>query len=201
MFSQSSSSASLIRLGEGPHFPSTILRSTELASKEESNGNNVTFGIKSSQSRSHMTTIIQNLILISLTSSMTSHPVGLLLGAAVPSLPMHSTLYVLISLYTCLPMQSSHHYVYVLAGTTSCLGIYLRLSTCRSIQFVISISQSNWLDDTRSSLVYHQINQSNWFDGRGPSSIYYQNIQGSWLDDKGLTNAHLQYAIRLANNG
>ena len=41
------------------NFPSTIPCSTELASKKEGNCNNVTFGAESSQSGSHVTTIIQ----------------------------------------------------------------------------------------------------------------------------------------------
>ena len=70
-----------------------------------------------------------------------------------------------------------------------------------TVSLVISIGGSNWLDDERSPSVYHQVNQSNWFDGEGPPSVYQRSIQGSWLNDEGLTDAHLQYAIRLASNG
>ena len=111
--SRFSSPASLIRLGgfsPSPHFISMIPRSTELASKERGNCNNVTSGeflrwksrAESSQSRNHVTTIIQNFILVSLTSSVTLNPVKLPLRAAVPSLFTHSSPYALVSLHTCL---------------------------------------------------------------------------------------------------
>ena len=68
---------------------------------------------ESSRSGSHMITIIQNFTLVSLTSSMTPHPIGLPFGAAVPFLPMHSSLYIFVSLCTCLSIHSSP-YVLVL---------------------------------------------------------------------------------------
>ena len=52
------------------------------------------------QSGSHMTIIIQNFILVSLISIVTSHLIGLSLGATVPFLPIYLTPYVLVSLYT-----------------------------------------------------------------------------------------------------
>ena len=54
-----------------------------------------------------MTTIIQNFTLVSLTSTITPHPVELPLGAAVLSLPTHSSPYALVSLRTRLPTHSS----------------------------------------------------------------------------------------------
>ena len=76
-----------------------------------------------SQSGNHVTTIIQDFTLVSLTSSVTPDPAGLLLGAAVSSLsthssPTHSSPYALISLRTRLPMHSSYRYVRVPAGKT-----------------------------------------------------------------------------------
>ena len=85
-------------------FFSTIPRSTELASKEGGNCNNVTLRAESSQSGSHITTIIQNFTLVSLTFIVTPHPVELSLGAAVPSLPTYLSFYTLnflpLRLYT-----------------------------------------------------------------------------------------------------
>ena len=131
-------------------------------------------------------------------------------------LSMHSTL---------------HRYVCVPAGKRFRLSIYLRSFTCRSMQFVIldrrstrwgswavgwmqstllpcmivslviSIGRSNWLNDKRSPLACHQDNQSSWFDDEGPLSACHWSIQGSWLEGKDLTDANLQYAIRLASNG
>ena len=70
-----------------------------------------------------MITIIQNFTLVSLTSSVTPHPAGLPLGAAVPSLlhtclPTHSSPYTLVSLRTRLPTHSSYCYICVPAGRT-----------------------------------------------------------------------------------
>ena len=140
------------------------------------------------------------------------------------------SLYALVSVCTRLSIHSSHRYVCVPAGRIFRLGIYLRSSTCWSMQFVIldcystqqkswaigwtqltllscvgvslviSIGWSNWLDDERSPSVCHQVNQSNWFNDKGLISIYHQSIQGSWLDNKGLTDTHLQYTIKLASN-
>ena len=175
-----------------------------------------------------MTTIIQNFTLVSLTSTVTPHPVELPLGAAVLSLPTHSSPYALVSLRTRLLMMARKDGKEGWRGRTS---ICLRSSTCRGMQFVIldrrstrrgswavgwtqstllpcvvvslviSIGQSNWLDDKRSPSVCHQNNQSSWFDVKGLPSVCPQSIQGNWLEGKGLTDAHLQYAIRLASNG
>ena len=57
---------------------------------------------ESSQSRIHVTTIIQDFILVILTFTITPHPVGLLFRAAIPSHSMHSTTY---ALDFSLPMQ------------------------------------------------------------------------------------------------
>ena len=122
VISRFSSPASLIRLGgfwPSPHFSSTIPRSIELASKEEDNCNNVTSGeflkrkswAESFRNGSHVTTIIQNFTLFSLSSSVTPHLVELLLGAAVPSLSTHSSPYTFVSLRTYLP---THLFSYVL---------------------------------------------------------------------------------------
>ena len=104
---------------------------------------------ENSWSGSHMTTIIQNFTLVSLTSSVMSHSVRLPFRAAVPSLPMHLSPYtlvflsthlpthsspcVLVSLCTRLPMYSSYRYIRVPAERTFRLGIYLRSSTCRDV--------------------------------------------------------------------
>ena len=68
------------------------------------------------------------------------------------------------------------------------------------VSFGVSIGQNNWLDDKRLTSAYHHVNQSNWFYGEDLLSVCHQNIQGRWLDNKGLTDAHLQYVIRLASN-
>ena len=90
---------------------STIPRSAELAFKERSNCNNVTLRAESFQSRSHMTIIIQNFILVSLIFSVTSHLVEFLLGAAIfilrTQLFTHPTLYALDSLRTWLLIHST----------------------------------------------------------------------------------------------
>ena len=116
-----SSLASLIRLegfSPGPFFPLTIPRLTELMSKEGDNYNNMTLGMESFQSGSHVTTIIQNFTLVSLTSTVMPYSVKLPLGAAVPSL---------------LTYLISHCYVYVPAEKIFRLGIYLKLSTCQGM--------------------------------------------------------------------
>ena len=50
-------------------------------------------GAESSRSRSHVTTIIQNFTLVSLTSTAIPHPAGLPFGAMVFSHPTHLTTY------------------------------------------------------------------------------------------------------------
>ena len=91
-----------------------------------------------SRSRSHVTTIIQDFTLVSLTSSVMPYPAGLPLGAALPSLLRtclltYSSPYVLVSLHTRLPTHLSYRYVRVPAGRTFRLDIYLRSSTCRGV--------------------------------------------------------------------
>ena len=129
---------------------------------------------ESSQSGGHVTTIIQNFTLVSLTSSVTPYPVRLPLGAIVPFLPMHLSFYTLVSLHTCLPMysslyalvslrtrfpmHSSYHYVCISAGRIFYLGIYLRLSSCRDIKVVILDCCNTWqrswaIDWTQSMLL------------------------------------------------
>ena len=66
----------------------------------------------------------------------------------------------------------------------------LTLLSYIAVSFIISVGQSNWLDDEWSPLIYYLDNQSNWFDGEGLPSVCHQSIQRSWLDDKGLTDAH-----------
>ena len=108
-----------------------IPRSMELASKEGGNYNNVTSGeflkrklrAEKSQSGSYVITIIQDFTLVSLTPSVTPHPTGLPLGAAIPSLlrtrlPTHLSPYALISLHTCLSTYSSP---YALVFLRTCL--------------------------------------------------------------------------------
>ena len=69
----------------------------------------MTFRAKGSQSRSHVTTIILNFTLVSLTFTMTSHLVGLLLEVAVSFFFTHLIFYILNSLYTQLPMLLSSY--------------------------------------------------------------------------------------------
>ena len=167
--------------------------------------------MESSQNGSHMTTIIQNFTLVSLISTVAPHPIELPLGAAVLSLPTHSSPYTLISLRTRL---STHLSLYALVSLHTRLlimarkdgeerwqgriSICLKLFTCRGMQFVIldchskwrgswavgwtqstllscvvvnlviSIDQSNLLDDERSSSVCHR------FDDKSPPSVCYQ---------------------------
>ena len=108
--------------------------------------NNVTLRVESSRSGSHMTIIIQNFILISLTFTVTHHPIGLSFQAAVlflltylspyafnflrTQLSTYSTLYTLDFLHTHLFKHLSHYYIYVPIKRTFRLDIYLRLSIC-----------------------------------------------------------------------
>ena len=103
---------------------------------------------------------------------------------------------------------TSHHYICEPAEKTFRLSIYLRLFTYWGIQFVIfdcqsiwrrnwtvgwtqstllfyvivssviSISQSNWLDDKRLTSIYYHVDQSNWFSGKGPLSVCHQVFRG-----------------------
>ena len=87
MVSQFSFPVSLIRLRgflPGFYFSLTIPCSTKLTSKKRGNYNNVILRAESSQNRSHVTIIIQNFTLISLTSTITLHRVWLLFGALNP---------------------------------------------------------------------------------------------------------------------
>ena len=113
-------------------------------------------------------------------------------------LPTHSSPYALVSLRTRLLMMARKDGKEGWRGRTS---ICLRSSTCRGMQFVIfncrstwrgswavgwtqstlllcvvvslviSIGQSNWLDDKWSPSVYHQDDQSDWSVGEGPPSV------------------------------
>ena len=76
--------------------------------------------MESFQSGSHVTTIFQNFTLVSLTSTVTPHPVKLPLGAAVPSLPTYSSPYALVSLHICLPTHLSPY---------ALVSLHTRLST------------------------------------------------------------------------
>ena len=74
-----SSSISLIGLGgfsPDSHFFLTISRLTESTFEERGNCNNMTLRAENSQSRSHVTIIIQNFILVSLISITMPHPIG-----------------------------------------------------------------------------------------------------------------------------
>ena len=96
--SRSSSLVSLIRLegfSPGSHFLSTIPCSMELVSEERSNCNNVTLEIESFRSGSHVTTIIQNFTLISLTSTIILHQVWLPFGASSPLLDLRTRRFLL----------------------------------------------------------------------------------------------------------
>ena len=55
----------------------------------------MTFGVESSQSKSYVTTIIQDFILVTLTFTVMPHPVGLPLRATVLSHPMYLSTYAL----------------------------------------------------------------------------------------------------------
>ena len=94
-----SSPVSLIGLGAfSPCSHSSLQwfpRSAEFASKKGGNCNNVNLkaGAKSFWSRSHVTTINQNFILVNLTSTAMPHLVGLPFEATVLSHPIHSTTY------------------------------------------------------------------------------------------------------------
>ena len=74
--SRFSSLVSLVGLGgflPGSYFPLTIPRSMELASKEKDNCNNVILRMESFQSGSHVTIIIQNFTMVSLTFTTTPY--------------------------------------------------------------------------------------------------------------------------------
>ena len=132
--------------------------------------------------------------------------------------------YTLDSLRTRLPMHLSHHYVYIPTGRIFRLGIYLRSSTCRGMQFVIldrrSTRRGSWavgwtqltlLPCVVVSLVISRPEElAGWRAVTfSMSSVRWRrttfsmpsSIQGSWLHDEGLTDTHLQYIIRLASNG
>ena len=85
-----------------------------------------------SWSGNHVTTIIQNFTLVSLTSSVTPHPAGLPFGATIPSLLRtrlftHLSPYALISLCTRLPTHASPYtQVLLLHPCTSQKNILLR---------------------------------------------------------------------------
>ena len=118
----------------------------------------MTIKAESFQSRSHVTTITKNFILVSLTSIIITYSVELLLKATVSSLLTHSTPYALNSLCTWLPTHSS---LYIRNFPPLCLYtsrnillrylseiVYLsRHTVCqlRSSQYVARKS-SYWLD-------------------------------------------------------
>ena len=134
--SRFSFAVSFIELGKFfTKFPFSLIipRSKELASKDGGNYNNVTFGVESFQSRSHVTTSIQIFTLVSLTFTVMTHLVKLLLGAVVPFFSTHLSPYAFNSLHTCLFIHSSYCYVCILTGRTFRLDIYLRLSIYQGI--------------------------------------------------------------------
>ena len=92
--SQFSSPVSPIGLGGfSPSSHSSLQQlpcSTELASEEGGNCNNVTLGAESSRIGSHVTTIIQNFTLVSLIFTTTPHQVWLLFGATGPFLDLRT---------------------------------------------------------------------------------------------------------------
>ena len=121
----------------GLHFPSTILRSTELASKKTGNCNNVTLKAKSFRSGSHVTSIIQNFTLVSLTSTITPCRVWLPFGALVPLFDLRTQLLYLRTwlLFLCTQLLLILHTwasIYK-AGRIFYLGI-CRLSTCQGMR-------------------------------------------------------------------
>ena len=79
-------------------YKNCIIFHTLLKVNMDYNCNNVTLEAESSQSRSHVTAIIQNFTLVSLTSTAMPDPIGLLFRAAVFFHPTHSTIYTLNSL-------------------------------------------------------------------------------------------------------
>ena len=99
------------------HFLSTIPRSMELASEERHNCNNVTLRMENFWSGSHVTTIIQNFILVSLTSTIMLHQVWLAFRVSGPLLDLYTWLSLLRTqlLFT---LHTQRHTVYAteLAG-------------------------------------------------------------------------------------
>ena len=174
--SRFSSLVSLIGLGgfsPGSHFFSTIPCSTELAFEEGGNCNNVTLGTESSQSGSHVTIIIQNFTLVSLTSTTIPHLVGLSFRATILSHSTHSTTYALNSspstqLESIFGCGNYPCFVYLLKNEViiswaSLDGVESELSVgCNRRSSLMKILASSillvrvyWLDDEGSLLVYH----------------------------------------------
>ena len=167
--------------------------SAEFPSEKRANCNNMTPGAESSQSRSHMTAIIQNFTLVSLTSTITPYP------ATVSCHPTHLTIYLTFH-YLC--SRKVFSAVRTINITSTYWGIRLHflsstgwhriwvvgwtqsntLLSCKVVSLVIGISQDYWLDDEGLPLECH------WLDDKGPSLEYH------WLDDKSLIPTSYHYA-------
>ena len=114
-------------------------------------------GVESSQSKNHMTTIIQNFTLVSLAFIAMSHPAWLLFRAVVPSYSMHSTIY------------STPHYLHS-RKVFPAVGTICALLTCQGMRLSflkrhwIGWSLSDWLDATKfaSLLCRRQPRQQYW---------------------------------------
>ena len=116
-----------------------FLRSAELGSEERGNCNNVTLGAgaESSQSESHVTTIIQDFTLVSLTSTATPHLARLPFRAAVPSHSTHLSTYLT-------PHCLRSRKVFPAVGTI-CAS-----PTCRGNEVIISRASLDGVESERS---------------------------------------------------
>ena len=99
---------------------------------------------ESSQSGSHMIIIIQDFTLVTLTSIITPHLVGLLLRAAVSSHPMYSTTYILNS---SLPIQSEslsgyRNYLCFVHLLRNEIYHFLSVTGWRGIEFLVGCNQT-----------------------------------------------------------
>ena len=102
-------------------------------------------GIKSSQSGSYVTTIIQNFILVSLASTTMHHPAGLPFRAMIPSHPMHSTIYLILY---CLCSWK----VFLAIKTICALPTYWEMRLSFLKRHWMAWSLSGWLDAIKLAL-------------------------------------------------
>ena len=152
-----------------PFFSSMFPQLAELASEKRSNCNNATLGARaeSSQSGSHVITIIQNFTLVSLASTATPHPAGLPFGAIAPSHPTHSTTY---STSYCLRSRK----VFPTVGTICVLPTY------RGMRIIISQASLDSVEFER--LVGHnQVRSSLVQTSASSSKVYWRANKGSPL--------------------
>ena len=142
-----------------------------------------------SQSGSHITTIIQNFSLVSLTSSVTTHPAGLPLGVAVPSLPTHLSPYSFVPLRIRLPIHlSPYALVLPLRLCTSWKNIPLRYRS----EIVHLSRRHSWLSQ------YATKKLSCWLDAiNAPRFCDSQPCHQTTRVTGWMTRGHLQYIICL----